>query len=134
MSCVSFTGSKVRPTVFVLTDGSGSGRSRVLSSYGLHRRTGATSGAIMGRFPDADLYRAIVSGDAFAVAQTTIVTLPAEEQLQDLARALSAASRSGLGMPPPYTRLMRTKQALLNSRALSAPVRLLYRIRKRLRV
>jgi hypothetical protein len=61
-----------RPLVFVLTDGSGSGRSRILSSYELHRRTGSTSGAVMGSFTDVDVYRAILSCDATSIASATV--------------------------------------------------------------
>jgi hypothetical protein len=51
---------RVRPRVFVLTDGSGSsGRSRLGSTTALLERLGAPRGGIYGRFGDRDLYAAL---------------------------------------------------------------------------
>ncbi len=53
-----------RPTVFVLTDGSGNhGASRLASTTALLDRTGAAPGSIYGRLSDRDLYRAILDAD-----------------------------------------------------------------------
>lgn len=59
------------------------------------------------------------------------VPLSAEEELEELARALSAVSRSL--RPPPLPASARIKLALLNSRTLSPVMRVLYRTKKRLR-
>jgi hypothetical protein len=54
----------LRPTVFVLTDGSGqSSTSRVGSTMRLLERAGAAAGSICGRFPDRVLYEAILHAD-----------------------------------------------------------------------
>ena len=53
-----------KPAVCVLTDGSGrTQRSRLASTTGVLARTGATAGAIYGRFTDGDIYAAIRRGD-----------------------------------------------------------------------
>ena len=50
-----------RPTVFVLTDGSGhSGRSRLSSTTKLGAEAGVGFGGIYGRFTDIDLYKAVL--------------------------------------------------------------------------
>jgi hypothetical protein len=50
-----------KPTVMVLTDGSGhTGVSRLPSSAALVERAGATAGSIFGRFTDAEVYRALL--------------------------------------------------------------------------
>lgn len=87
-----------------------------------------------------DRIRASASVDILADQYTAIyeeirdlrVSLTPEEQLADLATALSAVSRSRMERPsePSFLGL---KVALLNSRALSAPVRMLYRMTRRLR-
>ena len=52
-----------KPTVFVLTDGSGhSRRSRLDSTTCVLQRCGATPGSIYGRFTDAELYALILGG------------------------------------------------------------------------
>lgn len=52
-----------RPVVFVLTDGSGHGRtSRVPSTEEVLRRAGARPGPVFGRFPDRDLYEVLLEG------------------------------------------------------------------------
>jgi len=62
-----------RPTVFVLTDGSGrSGRSRLDSTRAVLAATGCASGSIMGRFTDEAIYRAIVDRDVDGIAAVTL--------------------------------------------------------------
>jgi hypothetical protein len=69
---------RARPTVFVLTDGSGHGRSsRLASTERLLRAAGATPGAIFGRFSDREIYRLLLEGET--------------EVLAELARELAAA-------------------------------------------
>jgi hypothetical protein len=68
-----------RPTVFVLTDGSGRGhQSRLPSTSRVLADAGATPGAVYGRFTDAEMYAAILAGDAASLLRTA----------QDLAQAL----------------------------------------------
>jgi hypothetical protein len=68
------------PTVFVLTDGSGrSGRSRLESTRAVLAATGSAEGSVMGRFTDAEVYRAILGGDVRQLAGVT----------RELKRALS---------------------------------------------
>jgi hypothetical protein len=53
-----------RPSVFILTDGSGrSGPPRTNSSVRILNRTGAKAGAVFGRFTEAILYTALLNGD-----------------------------------------------------------------------
>src|SRR6476469_10620577 len=53
-----------RPTVFVLTDGSGrSGRSRIKATTNVLSQAGAEPGSIYGRLTDAAVYRAILNHD-----------------------------------------------------------------------
>jgi len=55
---------RVRPLVFVLTDGSGrAGKPRLASTTRLLRRAGGRPGDIYGRFADVDLYDAVLSGE-----------------------------------------------------------------------
>lgn len=55
---------RARPTVFVLTDGSGSrGRSRLEATTRLLARMGARPGTIYGRFTDRELYAALLAGN-----------------------------------------------------------------------
>lgn len=57
-----------RPTVFVLTDGSGhGGHGRLASSERLIRRAGGRTGSICGRFTDRELYDTILAGRAFVL-------------------------------------------------------------------
>lgn len=52
---------RMRPVVFVLTDGSGGiGKSRLPSTHGLLEAAGARCGGIFGRFSDRALYKALV--------------------------------------------------------------------------
>lgn len=61
---VFMVGSKARPRVFVLTDGSGrSGVSRLSSTSEILADAGASIGSIYGRFTDQNLYAAILGGD-----------------------------------------------------------------------
>ena len=53
-----------RPSVFVLTDGSGHpGQSRVAATTRVLRQCGASPGSIYGRFSDAEIYAAMLNGD-----------------------------------------------------------------------
>jgi len=62
-----------RPTVFVLTDGSGAvGRSRLASTTALLAKCGASPGRIYGRFTDRALYAAIIRGDAALFAALAV--------------------------------------------------------------
>lgn len=45
-----------RPMVCVLTDGSGSGQSRIASSFELIQATGSSAGPVMGAFTDQRLH------------------------------------------------------------------------------
>jgi hypothetical protein len=68
---------RARPVVFVLTDGSGRGHvSRLPATTRVLQRAGATRGAIYGRFTDAAVYRALLSGD-IATFVTTAADLAA---------------------------------------------------------
>ena len=61
-----------RPAVFVLTDGSGrSGRSRVESTRAVLAATECAEGSVMGRFTDAEVYRAIMERDVRGIAEVT---------------------------------------------------------------
>lgn len=56
--------ARVRPAVYVLTDGTGSlGTSRVASTECVLTDTGASAGTIFGRWSDRDLYAAILDRD-----------------------------------------------------------------------
>jgi len=61
-----------RPLVFVLTDGSGSGRSRIGSTLDILASTGCTAGSIMGALTDREIYRMMLDGDIDPVAEMTI--------------------------------------------------------------
>jgi hypothetical protein len=59
--------SAARPTVHVLTDGSGrSGQSRLADSVHTFEETGCRPGSVLGRFTDAGIYQLILAG-RFAV-------------------------------------------------------------------
>lgn len=61
------------PTVFGLTDGSGSaGHSRVPSTISLLGETGARAGSVLGPFTDHELYIAIMTRDVHALAAVTL--------------------------------------------------------------
>jgi hypothetical protein len=61
-----------RPTLFVLTDGSGSaGHSRVPSTLAILRETGARAGSILGAFTDHEIYQAIMQRNAAPLAGVT---------------------------------------------------------------
>jgi hypothetical protein len=69
---------RARPTVFVLTDGSGHGAgSRLASTARLLQSAGATPGTIFGRFSDREIYRLLLERE--------------RGPLEDLARELAAA-------------------------------------------
>lgn len=46
-----------RPLVFVMTDGSGSGRSRIASTIEILDSIGCAAGSVMGAFTDREIYR-----------------------------------------------------------------------------
>ena len=72
---------RVRPTVFVLTDGSGStAQSRLDATARLLAATGARRGSMFGRFTDRALYSALIDG-------RTDVLLDATFELADALRA-----------------------------------------------
>jgi hypothetical protein len=62
---------RARPVVCVLTDGSGSGHSRVRSSFELIDASGSTAGPVMGACTDAGMYQAIMQRDVASVAAMT---------------------------------------------------------------
>ena len=62
---------RVRPLLCVLTDGSGSGQSRVSSSFDLAASSGSKPGPVMGAFTDVAIYDAMMSGDVTEVAAAT---------------------------------------------------------------
>src|SRR2546425_7030522 len=61
-----------RPLVFAITDGSGSGRSRINSTIEILGSLGCTAGSIMGAFTDDQVYRLMLSGN---VDQVVVMTL-----------------------------------------------------------
>jgi hypothetical protein len=62
---------RARPVVCVITDGSGSGRSRIRSSFDLIASSGSTPGPVMGAFTDAGMYDAMMDGNVAAAAAMT---------------------------------------------------------------
>jgi hypothetical protein len=63
---------RVRPRVFVITDGSGSGRSRIHATIEVLEATGCTPGSIMATFTDQDIYRMLLEGDVAPLLATTL--------------------------------------------------------------
>jgi len=64
---------RTRPTVFVITDGSGTaGEPRVESTLHVLAATGAAPAKVMGRLSDEQVYAAILSGDADGVAEIVL--------------------------------------------------------------
>jgi hypothetical protein len=62
-----------RPSLFVLTDGSGSaGHSRVPSTHAVLANAGARAGSVVAPFTDHEIYAAILHRDASAVASVTL--------------------------------------------------------------
>jgi hypothetical protein len=61
-----------RPRVFVITDGSGSGRARIASTLETLAATGCAAGAIMGAFTDREIYRLILNGDVDPIVSMTV--------------------------------------------------------------
>lgn len=60
-----------RPLVFVLTDGSGSGRVRTGSSIELIQASGSSAGPVMGAFTDVEIYEAMMQKDVTRVVAVT---------------------------------------------------------------
>jgi hypothetical protein len=61
-----------RPTVFVLTDGSGSaGHPRVPSTFSVLNQTGAHRGTVLGPFADHEIYASIMNRDTDKLAEVT---------------------------------------------------------------
>jgi hypothetical protein len=61
-----------RPLVFVITDGSGSGRSRINSTREALRTSGCTAGSIMAAFTDQEIYRLMLNGNVDPVVAMTL--------------------------------------------------------------
>jgi hypothetical protein len=61
-----------KPVVFVITDGSGSGRSRINSTSEVLRATGCTAGSIMADFTDREIYRMMLNGNVDPVVAMTL--------------------------------------------------------------
>lgn len=59
------------PLVYVLTDGSGSGRSRISSTRDLLAATGCAAGSVLGAFTDVEIYEAMMTGDVTRLAAVT---------------------------------------------------------------
>jgi hypothetical protein len=62
---------KARPRVFVITDGSGSGRSRVRSTMEVLDATGCAAGSIVGALTDREVYRMLLEGEVAPVVAMT---------------------------------------------------------------
>ena len=60
-----------KPLVCVLTDGSGSGSSRINSSFDLLAATGCAAGPVMGRFTDAEIYDLMLRGEVSPLVEIT---------------------------------------------------------------
>jgi hypothetical protein len=63
---------KARPRVFVLTDGSGSGASRIRSTIEVLDATGCTAGSILAPFTDHEIYRMLLDGEVDRVLAMTL--------------------------------------------------------------
>lgn len=62
--CVFGWMQRAKPLVLVLTDGSGGqGSSRLASTERIMRQTGAGRGCLFGRFPDRQIYQAVLDGN-----------------------------------------------------------------------
>lgn len=61
-----------RPLVFVITDGSGSGRSRIHSTIEVLGTSGCTAGSIMAAFTDHEIYRMMLNGSVDPVVAMTL--------------------------------------------------------------
>jgi hypothetical protein len=62
--CVHGWMQRSRPVVLVLTDGSGAkGSPRLASTERVLRQTGARPGCLFGRFPDRQIYQAVLTGN-----------------------------------------------------------------------
>src|SRR3954466_6543736 len=60
------------PRVFVITDGSGSGQSRIQSTIDVLKATGCTPGTIMAALTDHEIYQMLLSGDVDRVFAMTL--------------------------------------------------------------
>ena len=79
---------QARPRVFILTDGSGTdGEPRLRSTTELLTRTGAHQGTIYGRLTDAQVYRAMLGGDAcfFVTLAAELAEIFARERFDSVA-------------------------------------------------
>jgi len=56
----------------VLTDGSGSGRSRIASTIDILDTTDCTPGSVMGAFTDREIYQLMLNGEVDPIVATTI--------------------------------------------------------------
>jgi hypothetical protein len=61
-----------KPLVFVVTDGSGSGQSRIATTVAILRALDCTPGSIIGAFTDHEIYRLLLSGDVDPIAAITL--------------------------------------------------------------
>src|SRR6185295_9815242 len=61
-----------KPLVFVITDGSGAGSSRIDSTREVLDATRCTAGSIMASFTDREIYQSFVSGNVDRVAAMTV--------------------------------------------------------------
>lgn len=61
-----------RPLVFVLTDGSGSGQSRIRSTKEILHTLGCPTGSIMGAVTDREIYQLMLNGDVDPIAAMTM--------------------------------------------------------------
>src|SRR5438874_10650589 len=61
-----------RPLVFVITDGSGSGRSRIACTIDILEAIGCARGSIMGAFTDRETYRLMLDGDVDPIVALTL--------------------------------------------------------------
>lgn len=73
------------PVVFVITDGSGSGRPRTTSTREVLAAAGCAPGAVLGAFTDLEIYQAMLKGDVTGVAAVT-------ERIADSLAALGVRS------------------------------------------
>jgi hypothetical protein len=75
---------RARPRVSIITDGSGSGHSRIEASRRLLHATGSMPGPLMGLFTDSEIYEAILGCDVASVAAATqlLATALIEDHVQ----------------------------------------------------
>jgi hypothetical protein len=112
---------RTRPTVFVLTDGSGShGISRLPSTTRLLERSGAHPGPVYGRLSDRDVYGALLEGATGAFADVTREL--ATWLIQNPVGGLVTDSAEGYNPTHDLCRTMAGAAVALASRALGRPV------------